>query len=232
MIVGSNERKYPWMDEGFNTFINSVADKDFNKGEFQQDPRYRERSVRFFQPNSESIMTSPEVTNPRYLAANAYEKPAIGLELLRYDVLGEARFDSAFCYYIRNWAFKHPTPWDFFHAMENGSGEDLTWFWRGWFMNNWKIDMAVQSVDYIQNNPANGAVITIQNREKLPMPVTVEVKEINGKTAIIKFPVEIWQRGGDWKFEYPSTRKIESVTIDPDKMLPDSDESNNVWKAN
>jgi hypothetical protein len=232
MIVGSNERKFPWMDEGFNTFINSVADKDFNKGEFDQGPRYRERSVRFFQPNSESIMTSPEVTNPRYLAANAYEKPAIGLGLLRDDVLGEARFDSAFCYYIRNWAFKHPTPWDFFHAMENGSGEDLTWFWRGWFMNNWKIDMAVLAVDYIQNNPANGAVITIQNREKLPMPVTVEVKEINGKTSVIKFPVEIWQRGGDWKFEYPSTRKIESVTIDPDKMLPDSDESNNVWKAN
>jgi hypothetical protein len=232
MIVGSNERKFPWMDEGFNTFINSVADKDFNKGEFEQSPRYRERSVRFFQPSSEAIMTSPEVTNPRYLAANAYEKPAIGLALLRYDVLGEARFDSAFCYYIRNWAFKHPTPWDFFHAMENGSGEDLSWFWRGWFMNNWKIDMAVVGVEYIQNNPANGALITIQNREKLPMPVTVEVKEINGKTAVIKFPVEIWQRGGDWKFEYPSTRKIESVTIDPDKMLPDSDESNNVWKAN
>ena len=62
------------------------------------------------------------------------------LELLRYDILGEARFDSAFRYYIRNWAYKHPTPWDFFHAMENGSGEDLSWFWRGWFMNNWKLD--------------------------------------------------------------------------------------------
>jgi hypothetical protein len=232
MIVGSNERKYPWMDEGFNTFINSVADKDFNKGEFFEKPRYREHAFRFFQPNSESIMTSPEVTQPRYLAANAYEKPAMGLELLRYDVLGEARFDSAFCYYIRNWAFKHPTPWDFFHAMENGSGEDLSWFWRGWFLNNWKIDEAVLNVDYIQGNPANGAVITIQNREKLPMPVTVEVKEINGKTGRVKLPVEIWQRGGEWKFIYPSSRKIEYVIIDPDRMLPDSDESNNVWKGN
>ena len=96
------------MDEGFNTFINSVADKDFNKGEFYQKTRYRERAARFFQPNSESIMTSPEVTNPRYLSVNAYEKPGMGLELLRYDILGEARFDSAFCYYIRSWAFKHP----------------------------------------------------------------------------------------------------------------------------
>lgn len=232
MIVGSNERKYPWMDEGFNTFINSVADKDFNKGEFLEPSRYRETSRRFFQSYSESIMTSPEVTNPRYLAVNAYVKPGMGLELLRYDILGEARFDSAFCYYIRNWAFKHPTPWDFFHAMDNGSGEDLSWFWRGWFLNNWKVDQAVTAVDYLQSNPANGAVITIQNREKLPMPVTVEVKEVDGKTGRVYLPVEIWQHGAEWKFTYPSTRKIESVTIDPDKMIPDTDDTNNVWKAN
>jgi hypothetical protein len=232
MIVGSNERKYAWMDEGFNTFLNSVADKDFNKGEFFVKTKYREQSVRFFQSNAESIMTSPEVTGPHYLGINAYAKPGMGLELLRYDVLGEERFDSAFRYYIRSWAYKHPTPWDFFHAIENAGGEDLTWFWRGWFLNNWKIDQAVTNVEYLQSNPVNGAIITIQNREKLPMPVTVEVKEINGKTGRIKLPVEIWERGGEWKFFYPSTRKIDSVTIDPDRMLPDSDESNNVWKAN
>ena len=232
MIVGSNERKYPWMDEGFNTFINTVADKDFNKGEFLSKPRYRERSARYFQPNSESIMTLPDVTNVRYLSVNAYDKPGLGLEMLRYDVLGEERFDSAFRYYIRNWAYKHPGPWDFFHAMENGSGEDLSWFWRGWFINNWKLDQAVSNVDYVQANPANGAVITIQNREKLPMPATVEVKEIDGKTGRVKLPVEIWLKGGTWKFYYPSTRKIEIVTIDPDRMLPDTDESNNVWKGN
>ena len=232
MIVGSNERKYPWMDEGFNTFLNSVANEDFNHGEFYRKPRYPERAARFFLPNSESIMTVPEVTNGRYLSVNAYEKPGMGLQLLRYDILGEERFDSAFRYYIRSWAFKHPTPWDFFHAMENGSGEDLSWFWRGWFMNNWKFDVAVTNVVYQQGNPANGALITIQNREKLPMPVTVEVKEVGGKTGRVSLPVEIWQRGGEWKFLYPSTRIIDSVIVDPDRMLPDIDESNNVWKGN
>jgi hypothetical protein len=232
MIVGSNERKFPWMDEGFNTFINSVTDKDFNKGEFLSKPRYRERGIRFFQPNSEAILTSPEVTNARYLGVNAYDKPGMGLELLRYDILGEARFDSAFRYYIRSWAYKHPTPWDFFHAMENSSGEDLSWFWRGWFMNNWKIDQAVVGVEYPENNPANGSVISIQNREKLPMPATVEIIEVGGKTGRVNLPVEIWQRGSSWRFFYPSTRKIDSVTIDPDKMLPDSDDTNNVWKGN
>jgi Peptidase family M1 domain len=232
MIVGSNERKFPWMDEGFNTFINSVADRDFNHGEFARKPRYPERGARYFRPESEPIMTVPEVTNERYLSVNAYDKPGMGLELLRYVVLGEERFDSAFKYYIRNWAYKHPTPWDFFHSMENGSGEDLSWFWRGWFINNWKLDQAVTGVEYVQSNPANGALITIRNLEKLPMPVTVEVKEEGGKTARVSLPVEIWQRGPEWKMFYRSTRKIEMVTIDPDSMLPDMDESNNVWKAN
>lgn len=232
MIVGSNERKYAWMDEGFNTFINGVADKYFNHGEFYEPPHNRRRAIRFFQPNSESIMTIPEVTAPGYLAVNAYDKPAMGLELLREQVLGEEKFDSAFRYYIRSWAYKHPTPWDFFHAIENYSGETLDWFWRGWFLNNWKVDQAVMDVSYPESNPVNGSIITIENREQLPMPATVEIKEISGKTGRVKLPVEIWQRGPVWRFFYPSTRKLLSVTIDPDKDLPDSDESNNVWTPN
>jgi hypothetical protein len=229
MIVGSNERKYPWMDEGFNTFINEVADQYFNHGEFYRKPNYRARGARFFQPNSESIMTIPEVTQPHYLAVNAYDKPALGLQLLREQVLGEERFDSAFRYYIRSWAYRHPTPWDFFHAMENYSGETLDWFWRGWFLNNWKIDQAVMGVTYPESNPANGSIITIENREQLPMPAVVEIKEAGDKTGRVSLPVEIWQRGPVWKFYYPSIRKIESVVIDPDRNLPDSEEGNNVW---
>ncbi len=232
MIVGSNERKFAWMDEGFNTFINSIADKYFNHGEFYEPPRMRLRSERFFQPGAEGIMTIPEVTNPGYLAANAYEKPSIGLQILRNQVLGEERFDGAFGYYIRSWAYKHPTPWDFFHAIENYSGETLDWFWRGWFLNNWKVDQAVTNVEYQESNPANGAIITIANLEQLPMPATIEIKEIDGKTSRVKLPVEIWQRGPVWKFYYPSTRKIEMVVIDPDGILPDSNVENNVWKGN
>jgi hypothetical protein len=229
MIVGSNERKYAWMDEGFNTFINEVADKYFNHGEFYEPPHNRQRSRRYFQPNSESILTIPEVTQPRYLAANAYDKPAMGLMILREQVLGEDKFDSAFRYYINSWAYKHPTPWDFFHAIENYSGETLDWFWRGWFLNNWKVDQAVMDVRYPESNPVNGSIITIENREQLPMPATVEIKEAGGKTGRVKLPVEIWQRGPVWRFFYPSTRKIDSVTIDPDQVLPDSEEGNNVW---
>lgn len=229
MIVGSNERKFPWMDEGFNTFINTMADANFNHGEFlnhRSDDRHR--AAKFvFRDSTETIFTIPDVTKPLNLGIFAYYKPGMGLQLLREEILGEGRFDSAFSYYVHEWAFKHPTPWDFFHCMENYTGETLDWFWRGWFMHSWKIDQAVKAVDYIENDPAKGSIITIENLEQLPMPVTVEIKEAGGKTGRVTLPVEIWQHDSQWKFRYNSTDKITSVTIDPDKKLPDFNEANN-----
>jgi hypothetical protein len=233
MIVGSNERKYPWMDEGFNTFINTMADKSFNHGEFESKrPVNRQGLAKiFYNDSAEAILTVPDVTNPRNQGNVAYFKPGLGLTLLRENILGEGRFDSAFSYYVHQWAFKHPTPYDFFHCIENYAGETLDWYWRGWFMNNWKIDQAVQDVSYVQNDPKEGSIITIANLEKLPMPVTVEVTEADGKTGRIKLPVEIWQRGGVWKFRYNSTGMVSKVVIDPDKLYPDTNIRNNVWHS-
>ena len=177
------------------------------------------------------ILSIPDAMPAREWGTLSYNKPGTGLELLREEVLGKDRFDYAFRQYVHAWAFKHPTPYDFFHAIENGSGETLDWFWRGWFMNNWKIDQAVTNVEYVKNDPAQGALITIENKEKLPMPVTVEVKEANGTTSRVKLPVEIWMKGAIWKFHYASTDKITQVTIDPDQRYPDVDPANNTWKA-
>jgi hypothetical protein len=231
MIVGTNERKFPWMDEGFNTFINTLADKAFNNGEYVEKRPVSSKNLAaaYFNTRAESIATIPDVTNPMNLGTVAYRKPGHGLTLLREQVLGPARFDSAFRYYVHQWAFKHPTPYDFFHCIENHSGETLDWFWRGWFLNNWKIDMAVQGVEYVKKDSSQGSIITIATMEKLPMPVTVEIKEVNGKTGRVKLPVEVWQHGSAWRFQYNSTDKIQSVTIDPDKVLPDVNENNNTW---
>jgi len=230
MIVGSNERKYPWMDEGFNTFINTVADSAFNNGEYLRAERSRSRLANAFFNATNPILTIPDAMPSREWGTLSYNKPGTGLELLREEILGRERFDYAFRYYVHEWAFKHPTPYDFFHAIENASGETLDWFWRGWFFNNWKIDQAVTNVEYVNGNQAQGAVITIENKQKLPMPVTVEVKEENGKTGRIKLPVEIWMHGSVWKFQYASTGKIVQVTVDPDQRYPDIDNSNNTWK--
>ncbi len=231
MIVGSDERKYPWMDEGFNTFINSLADSNFNNGEYlDKHPLNRQLFAKaFMNDSSESILTTPDVTQPRNLGVVAYFKPGVGLTLLRENILGQDRFDTAFRYYFKNWAFKHPTVWDFFHAMENSSGETLDWFWRGWFLNHWSIDQSVDTVTYVNDDSTQGSLITISNLGQLPMPVTVEVKEANGKTGRVDLPVEIWHQGGKWEFRYNSTDRVTNVTIDPDKKVPDINETNNSW---
>jgi len=114
--------------------------------------------------------------------------------------------------------------------MENAAGENLQWFWRGWFLNNWQLDVAVRDVKYVDNDPKKGALITIDNLQKMAMPVILEVKTVSGKTDRINLPVEIWERNNSWTFKYPSTEEIESVTYDPDNVFPDINPDNNVWK--
>ena len=235
MIVGSNERKYAWMDEGFNTFINDFSTAAFKNGEFKEqsffgDPTSSYMVKATFGEQMDGLYNIPEVIQQDNLGIAAYGKPAQMLHALRDLVLGPERFDAAFREYINRWAFKHPAPWDFFHTMENVSGEDLGWFWRGWVLNTWKIDQSVKKVKYIEDKPAEGAEITLENMEKMPMPVTVLVKETNGKEHKINLPVEIWQRGAEWTFSVPTTSEIKEVVLDPDKKLPDWNRDNNQWK--
>lgn len=230
MIVGSNERKYAWMDEGFNTFINDLSTLAFNNGEFKDQAISSENEKKAqFGDQVDGLYNIPDAVQQRSLGVTAYFKPSQMLHVLRNSVLGPERFDAAFKEYISRWAFKHPSPWDFFHTMENVGGEDLAWFWRGWVLNTWKIDQAVKAVGYKDNLPANGAAITIENVEQMPMPVTVLVKEANGKEQRIQLPVEIWQRSSSYTFTVPTTSELKEVTIDPEKNLPDWNRVNNTW---
>ncbi|MCB0714387.1 MAG: M1 family metallopeptidase [Chitinophagaceae bacterium] len=235
MIVGSNERKYAWMDEGFNTFINDLSTAAFNNGEFNKTSFFGDPNSSFmvkytFGDKMDGLFNVPDVIQQANLGIAAYSKPAQMLHALRDVVLGKDRFDAAFRSYINRWAFKHPTPWDFFHTIENVAGEDLDWFWRAWVLNTWKLDMSVKDVKYVNDSAANGAEITIENLDKMAMPVTVLVKEKNGKEHTLNLPVEIWQRGGTWTFGVATTSEITDVILDPDKQLPDWDRSNNTWK--
>ena len=229
MIVGSNERKYAWMDEGFNTFINGVDTKVFNNGEFTHRSDAQRAAQYMFNEKSEAIFTIPDVIQAYNLGTAAYSKPSMALDLLRKYVLGEKRFDYAFRTYIRRWAFKHPTPWDFFHCMENAGGEDLGWFWRGWILNNWRLDQSVKGVKYVENDPGKGAVITIENLEEMAMPVVMLIEQESAKTDTVTLPVEIWQHGFSKAFAYPSTSKIKRIVIDPAHEFPDVNPANNTW---
>ncbi|WP_184549711.1 M1 family metallopeptidase [Mucilaginibacter sp. FT3.2] len=231
MIVGSNERKYAWMDEGFNTFLNDVDTRVFNKGEYYEPADQQKAAGGLFSADAEPIMTVPDVLQENFLGVAAYEKPSLGLTILREQILGEQRFDYAFRTYIKRWAFKHPTPYDFFHTMDNAAGEDLSWFWNEWFFTTWKLDQSISAINYQDGDPSKGALITIENLEEMALPVTIAIKEENGKTGLVKLPVEIWQRGSVWTCPYKSTSKIMVATIDPDHKLPDVNPDNNSFSG-
>ena len=231
MIVGSNERKFPWMDEGFNTFINFYSMDAFNKGEFKsQKMDMHQIAPRMFRDYADPIISIPDVIQPMNLGWEAYNKPGIGLKILRENILGADRFDYAFKNYIKHWAFKHPTPLDFFKAMEDGAGEDLGWFWKSWFYELWRLDQSVKDVEYIEQDPTKGALITIENMEKMAMPAVVDVELVSGAKERFTFPVEIWQRGSSWTFRTSTNIPIKSVTVDPDHVFPDINSKNNVWR--
>lgn len=229
MIVGSNERLFAWMDEGLNTFINSISSQDFNNGEYRQPKEDMHAAADvLMNPRMEPIMAAPDNMQEDNLGILAYYKPGAGLTLLR-TMLGEARFDFALRTYIERWAYKHPQPEDFFRTMENVSGEDLSWLWRGWFYNNWQADQAIKKVRYEKNDPKRGAIVTIANLERMPMPVVVEYKTESGATGRLSLPVEIWKRNVYWTFRIPSTEPLASITLDPDHDYPDVNSENNTW---
>jgi len=233
MIVGSNERLYGWMDEGFNTFINELSTELFNKGEYRKRFGNRNSMARAFtQPGLEPLMSTPQAMKERNIGLLVYYKPAFGLRLLRDELIGAERFDRAFRKYIEYWAYKHPTPDDFFRTIENETGENLAWFWRGWFQRNWSFDQALSMVDYEKSDPKNGALVTVDNLQQLPMPVVVEATTESGKKVREKLPVDIWQRNKSWTFKLKTTERLAKVVIDPDNVYPDIDPSNNVWPRN
>ncbi|WP_432221614.1 M1 family metallopeptidase [Flavobacterium sp. TMP13] len=232
MIVGSNERLFGWMDEGFNTFINSISSADFNNGEYKETPRDNHKMAEAFTGSTlETVFSSPDNMKEANIGMLLYYKPSTGLSILREQILGEERFDTAFREYIKRWAYKHPTPDDFFRTMENVAGEDLGWFWRGWFLNNWRLDQGITGIKYVKNDPSQGVIIDIENNDKMVMPFVLEVKTKSGKLSRIKLPIEVWQRNNEWSFKHESTEEIESITVDPDHAFPDYNDSNNVWKV-
>lgn len=230
MIVGSNERKFGWMDEGFNTFINSIADDDFNNGEYKNLNNTMDVMAPYiFNPYSEQIMKTPDALRESNISTALYFKPGYGLQLLRDQIVGSKRFDYAFRLYIQRWAYKHPTPWDFFKTMDNATGEDLAWFWKAWFMENYRLDQSILSVGYTDNNPANGALVTIANLDQMAMPVILEYETADGKKETLRLPVEIWNNTASFKVKLPTKQKLARVVIDPEKVFPDMNFVNNTW---
>lgn len=232
MIVGSNERVYAWLDEGLNTFINDIATEQFNDGEYNEEQDFQNMGGFMFNASWDPLFTRADVIhNQQKLGIEAYYKPAIALHVLRNVVLGEDRFDYALKQYIKKWAYKHAQPWDFFNAMNNASGEDLGWFFKSWFMENWSHDQEVKGVEYVDGDSQKGAKITLVNKGEMPMPVDLKVTYEDESTHRVQLPVEIWMTGAEYTYHIEdSTKKIKQVEIDPDHLTPDANPGNNTFK--
>jgi len=230
MIVGSNERKYAWMDEGFNVFIDNMASASFHKGEFEGYLSYEPPADQLFADSLAPILTRPDGIKGSDVFLIEYLKTTYALRLLRDHIIGPERFDPALRKYIHDWAFKHPTPWDFFRSINNSTGEDLTWFWKEMFMENYRLDQAITGVAYVNNDPSKGADIYIRNQEEAAMPLVVEIVTASGKKERRELPVEIWEYDPQYVLASGTTEPIQRVVIDPDNVYPDVNRGNNKWE--
>lgn len=236
MIVGFDERRNAWMDEGFNTFIDTYESDDFHKGEYapKRDSEFApgggnpvdEILPVLSDPQAPPILSRADTITEKYRHPITYFKSALGLKLLREDILGPERFDPAFRCFIAAWAFKHPKPSDFFRAMESEGGEDLSWWWRGWYANNWSLDLGVDKIAYVDGSAQKGTQITVGSHDRLVMPVTLRVEFRNGTHRDYRLPAESWIRQTATTVTVEPGQVVVKATLDPDHRIPDRNRAN------
>ncbi len=228
MMVGSDERRYPWMDEGFNSFIDYGSAEGYFKGTAYGDTVRRELltayGVSAVPGNEQPLITNP--VESRDLAWTAYQKPALMLTVLRDAVLGKETFERALREYVRRWTFKHPQPADFFRTIENVSGRNLDWFWRAWVYTTARLDQAVDSV----GTASDTTFVFLSNRGQMVLPVTLELRYADGSSERRELPIEMWNLGSRFTSRIRTGGKaIAGVVVDPQAIYPDIDRANNRW---
>ncbi|HET7024608.1 MAG TPA: M1 family metallopeptidase [Gemmatimonadales bacterium] len=226
MLIGSNERLYPWMDEGFNTFIDLGNAASYFKGTPYGDS-IEVHPLHLYPLHAILGSEQPLITNPvesRDLFWTGYQKPALMMQTLRYQVLGTTRFDAAFREYLKTWEFKHPTPADFFRLMRDESGMELGWFWHDWIYTTARPDQAVTAI----TNADSGSSVTLENKGTMQLPLYLKLTYADGATETDTLPVEMWNLGPRYVYRVARGKRVVKAEVDPGNTLPDTDRSNNV----
>ena len=227
MIIGTNERRYSWMDEGTTTF---------NEGQARAD-RFPDTNPEIGDQNNYLRIANSGFEGPVMRWSNyhyfsfaysiaSYPKPASILVALR-GVLGKDVFNQAFQSYLERWKYKHPYPWDMFRTFEDVSGRNLDWFWRSWYYESWVFD---QKIDNASVDPDNTVTLTISDNGEVPMPVLLTFITENGDEIKKRIPVDIWLNGAK-KFtrKFTINNSLKEIIIDKERHFPDVNRSNNVW---
>ncbi len=249
MIINSDERQWTWMDEGLNTFCQYLTEQEFEEDyKSRRGPPYK--IIDYMK--GEKNFISPIMTNSESIfqfGNNAYGKPATALNILRESVMGRELFDYAFREYAQRWAFKHPSPADFFRSMEDASSFDLDWFWRGWFFTNDHVDLSINEVNVLTgedlknkfkkvpdafkdfiNDETYYYEMTFENIGGLVMPIFLEFEFEDGSKVEQRIPAEIWRMTGDKVSKvFTFEKKAVSISLDPKFETADVDVENNYW---
>ncbi|MHC5023040.1 MAG: M1 family metallopeptidase, partial [Planctomycetota bacterium] len=223
MIVSTDERRHAWMDEGFNTFINYYSYGEWFDGEHGRRGAAAPFAIKMLRKETLPMVTYPDHLSRGLLRELNYEKTAVGLVLLREQILGPERFDFAFRTYIQRWAFKNPRPADFFRCMEDASGADLAWFWRGWFLENGTLDQAIRRVWQRRDGENFLITVTLDNKGELVMPVVLEVTYEDKSVEERRIPVEVWFNSNRVETTWTSPRRAKVIEIDATRKFPDID---------
>ena len=225
MIVSTNERRYTWIDEGNTVFKTDYARKDF----YPQMDLHGSTQAQYIAfaltgREGEIMRRSDFHYSQQAYGVASYPKPASILVALR-GVLGEDVFWDAYHTFIREWAYKHPYPWDMFNTYERVSGMDLSWFWRSWYFETWMLNQVVHSVEVKDGD----TVVTIRDYGDVPMPVLLRAEYADGTVIDKRVSHEVWLTGTrETTIILPGTG-VQRVSIDPDRYFPDVERHSNTW---
>ncbi|MHB2033967.1 MAG: M1 family aminopeptidase [Gemmatimonadaceae bacterium] len=235
MLVGSNERLHFWQDEGLNAFINTFSEARRYPQVGTQRQR-AERQMRLMEKTMRMEIDVPieipaDHMNPRQRGITEYDKTSVGLQLLRSLIIGHSAFDAGLRSYIRRWAYKHPTPADFFRTMDDASGHHLDWFWREWFLESDHFDQAVDSVSTHIAGDTEQVRVVCGKRSRGVLPVLARFTFSNGTHQDFTYPAEVWAiDSARYVRRYAFVGKtVTKIELDPDQRVVDVDRANNVW---
>jgi aminopeptidase N len=231
MVVGSNERRYAWMDEGLDTYQNAFSNERRSPGTSVFAAYLANWRQTVDDGTQSPIMTPPDRIDPAALGAVGYRKPAAVLLALRDNVVGRDAMDRAMREYARRWAFRHPTPGDFFRTIENVTGADLSWFWNAFFYRTDVLDIAIDGVSMRQSGGQDVAEVSLRRVTSVPFPVTMRLEYNDRSTTDVRLPVEIWTHAGNGRYTaiIPVPRPVVGVRLWPDRAVPDWNAANDVW---
>jgi hypothetical protein len=232
MIVGSNERVHTWMDEGFNQFMNSFAEARRYPENGSQEAR-TSAYVRQIGQSMVSGRDTPLETGQVIGNSGAeYMKTAAVLEMLRRDVMGPELFDKGMRTYVQRWAYKHPTPMDFFRTMNDVAGKNLDWFWREWFLETPQFDQAIDSVAVTSSGNAEHVTVGYRNKQAGVMPLLVRFTFSDSTTKDFTYPADIWKSDAMYTASYDfSGKTVKQIQIDPERHFIDVGRTDNTWVA-